>query len=85
MKKRRLVYGDHCLLTSDRNIMADVNRIFTYLENPKTREQYLKACKTLIVSPMHMRRLMNIFINKEIKAAKHKKDSFHYFKIKFTQ
>ena len=31
------IYGDHCLLTSDRNIMADVNRIFHYLEQPKTR------------------------------------------------
>ena len=24
------VYGDHCLLTSNRNIMADINRIFRY-------------------------------------------------------
>lgn len=80
-EKTALAYGDHCLLTSDRNIMADVNRIFTYLESPKTREQYLKACKTLIVSPMHMRRLMNIFINKEIKAAKHKKEASIILKI----
>ena len=72
-EKTALVYSDHCLLTSDRNIMADVNRIFTYLENPKTREQFLKACKTLIVSPAHMRRLISLFINKEIKAAKNKK------------
>ena len=27
-EKTSLVYGDHCLLTSDRNIMADVNRMF---------------------------------------------------------
>ena len=31
------IYGDHCLLTSDRFIMADVNRIFHFLEQPKTR------------------------------------------------
>src|SRR6185436_735735 len=26
------VYGDHCLLTSNSRIMADVNKIFNYLE-----------------------------------------------------
>ena len=26
-EKTAQLYGDHCLLTSDRNIMADVNRI----------------------------------------------------------
>jgi len=34
------IYGDHCLLTSDRNIMADVNRIFHYLEQPRGREPF---------------------------------------------
>lgn len=63
-------YGDHCLLTSDRNIMADVNRIFHYLEQPKTRIQYLKACKTLIVSPTNMRRQWQQLISKETRAAK---------------
>ena len=29
------VYGDHCLLTSNRHVMADINKIFNYLENPK--------------------------------------------------
>lgn len=72
-EKTALVYSDHCLLTSDRNIMADVNRIFTYLEHPKTREQFLKACKTLIVSPANMRKAITGFINKEIKAARNKK------------
>ncbi|CAN5870421.1 polyphosphate kinase 1 [soil metagenome] len=72
-EKTAQLYSDHCLLTSDRNIMADVNRIFTYLENPKTREHFLKACKTLIVSPADMRRLISLFINKEIKAARNNK------------
>ena len=64
------IYGDHCLLTSDRNIMADVNRIFHYLEQPKTRIQYLKACKTLIVCPTNMRRQLLLLIAKEIKETK---------------
>ncbi len=64
------IYGDHCLLTSDRNIMADVNRIFHYLEQPKTREHFLKACKTLLPSPVFMRKQLIVLIDKEIKTAK---------------
>ena len=66
-------YGDHCLLTSDRNIMADVNRIFTYLENPMARIALLKSCKTLTVSPVNMRKHLMALINREIKHAKNKK------------
>ncbi|HMK05704.1 MAG TPA: polyphosphate kinase 1 [Ferruginibacter sp.] len=72
-EKTALLYGDSCLLTSDRNIMADVNRIFHYLEEPKTRIHFLKACKTLIVSPTGMRHQLTQLINKEIKTAKAKK------------
>jgi polyphosphate kinase len=67
------IYGDHCLLTSDRFIMADVNRIFNYLEQPKTRLNLLKACKTLMVSPVNMRRQLMQLIDKEIKSAAAKK------------
>ena len=74
-EKTAKVYGDHCLLTSDRNLMADVNRIFTYLENPSIRLGLLKACKLLLVSPVNMRRQINLLINKEIKNASHKKPS----------
>jgi polyphosphate kinase len=72
-EKTALVYGDHCLLTSDRNIMADVNRIFTYLENPTKRIGLLRACKTLMVSPTSMRRQLIFLINREIKNVKLKK------------
>jgi polyphosphate kinase len=67
------IYGDHCLLTSDRFIMADVNRIFNYLEQPKTRINLLRACKTLLVSPVNLRRQLVQLIDKEIKAASLKK------------
>ena len=63
------IYGDHCLLTSDRNIMADVNRIFNYLEQPKTRLHFLKACSTLMVSPTGMRKQLLLLVDKEIRAA----------------
>ena len=67
------VYGDHCLLTADKNIMADVNRIFHYLEQPKMRPHFLRACKTIIVSPAGMRSQLIELIQKETNAAKHKK------------
>ncbi|MEJ7627253.1 MAG: polyphosphate kinase 1 [Ferruginibacter sp.] len=71
-ERTALAYGDHLLLTSDRNIMADVNRIFTYLEYPKTRLSYLKSCKTLLVTPVNMRRQLTTMINKEIRFASNK-------------
>ena len=67
-EKTAKVYGDHCLLTSDRHIMADVNRIFAYLENPKST-QPLRSCKRLIVSPVSMRKQLHSLIDKEIKSA----------------
>ncbi|MEO6133791.1 MAG: polyphosphate kinase 1 [Ginsengibacter sp.] len=65
-EKTSTVYGDHCLLTSDRYIMADINRVFNYLENPKN-VQPLRDCKKLIVSPLLMRKQLNLLIDKEIK------------------
>src|SRR5207247_1890293 len=49
-EKTAMVYADHCLLTSNQKIMADVNRMFNYLEQP-TKEHFLKACKMIIPSP----------------------------------
>ncbi len=69
-EKTAKFYGDHCLLTSNRNIMADINRIFFYLENPIQHENILMECKTLLVSPVSMRKKINELIDKEIKEAK---------------
>jgi len=49
--------------------MADVNRMFNYLENPKNI-QLLKDCQTLMPSPLAMRKQLLLLIDKEIKAAK---------------
>ena len=66
-----LRYTDHCLLTSNRDIMADVNRIFKVLENPGTTwKRRLGACKTLLVSPINMRQTLLTMINREIECAK---------------
>jgi polyphosphate kinase len=72
-EKTAMVYGDHCLLTANRNIMADINRIFRFIENPKTGINHLKACKTLMVCPTAMRKQLMQLINAEIKNAKAKK------------
>ena len=75
------LYGDHCLLTSNRNIMADINRIFRLLENPKSRTIPLNFCKTLMVCPGFMRKELNLLINKEIKNAKAKKPASIILKL----
>jgi polyphosphate kinase len=79
-EKTARLYGDHCLLTSDRNIMADVNRIFNYLENPKNI-QPLKSCKKLIVSPVALRRHLHVLIDKEIKSAREGKHAAILLKL----
>jgi polyphosphate kinase len=80
-EKTATVYSDTCLLTSDRNIMADVNRVFNYLEQPKTRIHLLQQCNTLIVSPTGMRRQLLLMINKEIKNALLKKPASIILKL----
>jgi polyphosphate kinase len=72
-EKTARVYGDHCLLTANRGIMADINRIFSYLEHPRHDVKNLEACSTLPVSPYNMRNTFLRLIDKEIKNARHKK------------
>lgn len=66
-------YGDHILLTTDRAIIADINRIFDYVEQPVKKAGSLRACKTLPVSPLDMRKVMLDNIESQIKLAKKKK------------
>ncbi len=79
-EKTSRVYGDHCLLTSNRQIMADINRIFTYLENPRNINS-LKACTKLFVSPLNMRKHFESLIDKEIKNAKENKPASIILKL----
>ncbi|MEN9599577.1 MAG: polyphosphate kinase 1 [Bacteroidota bacterium] len=80
-EKTATVYGDHCLLTCNRHVMADINRIFSYLENWKTGLPYLKQCKTLLVCPTNMRTQLLTLINKEIKQAKAGKEASIILKV----
>lgn len=67
------VYADHCLLTSNQKIMADVNRIFNYLEQPKTGANFLRDCSVIIPSPHFAKKEMLRLIDEEIKQARKKK------------
>jgi polyphosphate kinase len=80
-EKTATMYSDHCLLTSNRNIMADVNRMFTYMEKWKNGPAPLKACKTLIPCPDFLRKELYRMINAEIKSAKNKKPAFITLKV----
>jgi polyphosphate kinase len=75
------VYGDHCLLTSNRNVMGDINRIFNFLENPKAGFEPLKLCQTLMVCPTNMRHELTALINREIKNAKASKEASIILKL----
>jgi len=72
-EKTARLYGDHCLLTCNRNVMADINRIFNFLEHPKSGAHFLKDCKTIIPSPHLLRKELIKLIDYEIKQARHKK------------
>ncbi len=64
------MYADHLLLTSNRTIMSDVNRLFNYIEHYKTGTHFLKACSAILPSPVFARREIIKLIRNEIKAAK---------------
>jgi polyphosphate kinase len=74
-------YGDHCLLTANRKVIADINRVFNYLEDPMHKITPLRACKTLAIAPLSMRKYFIPLIDKEIKAAKSKKEASMIIKL----
>lgn len=66
-EKTAKIYGDYCLMTSNRTVMADINKIFAALKKTKlTISQSLKPCKSLLVCPMDMRNALMEHIDKEI-------------------
>lgn len=66
-EKTAKIYGDYCLMTSNRTIMADINKIFTVLKKPTINSlQSLRSCKNLLASPANMRTAILSLIDKEI-------------------
>lgn len=65
------LYGDYCLLTSNRTIMGDINKIFNALRRPKQDlTQTLKMGKGLLVCPTDMRDTLLSYFDTEIAEAK---------------
>ncbi|SFI53453.1 polyphosphate kinase 1 [Halpernia frigidisoli] len=70
-EKTAKIYSDHLLLTSDRKIMADINKVFSVLNKPKLKpELILKNCRYLLVCPNFMREKFIEKIDTEINEAK---------------
>lgn len=70
-------YCDHSLLTSNKKITQDVVEVFNfYLDNYKTG-----VYKELMVSPFNMRKKFLALIEKEIKAAKEKREAWIFLKM----
>ena len=70
-EKTAKIYGDHLLMTADRGIMADINKVFNVLKKPKDDFlPVLKSCKSLLLSPEFMRQSIIQHIDREIAEAK---------------
>lgn len=70
-EKTAKLYGDYCLMTSNRAIMADINKIFNALRRPKQDlTQTLKMGKGLLVCPTDMRDTIIQYLDTEIQEAK---------------
>ncbi len=68
-----LYYGDHCLLTTKKAIIDDVNRIFDFMEAGNRKMENVRPGKMIAIAPVNMRSIFIDLINKEIKAARKKK------------
>jgi polyphosphate kinase len=71
------IYSDHSLLTADKRITSDVQKIFQFLTSNFKTASY----KHLIVSPFFMRKKFIRLIQNEIKNSKEGKEAFIYLKL----
>jgi polyphosphate kinase len=69
-EKTAKVYADHCLLTANKTLMNESNRIFTYLENWQQGDKPIAKMSNLLISPINMRNSIIQLIEYEIKLAK---------------
>ena len=69
-EKTARVYADHCLLTANKALLMEVNRVFTYLINWQLGGKPIQKSKHLLISPISMRSSIIQLINEEIKFAK---------------
>lgn len=72
------VYTDYMLMTAAKNIVKDVNAVFTFIEKPYMPVTF----KELLVSPNEMKKKFVRLINNEIKNRQHGKPA--YIKVKIN-
>lgn len=73
-EKTAKIYADHMLMTANKAVMMDINRIFKFLATGKAENiNELRECKKLFVCPVNMRHHWLELINHEIKEAKAKR------------
>jgi polyphosphate kinase len=71
------IYCDHSLLTSNKHITNEVNKIFKFMENNYKTYHY----KNLFVAPFFMRHRFYKLIRNEITSAKNGKQAYIYVKL----
>lgn len=76
-EKTAKIYEDFSLLTADKGITSEVNKVFTLFENNLDRSIY----KEMFVSPFNTRRNFVKLINNEIQLAKKGNDSYIIIKL----
>lgn len=81
-EKTAKLYGDYCLLTSNRAIMADINKVFRVLRKPKLdlNEQLISG-NGLLFSPTDMRNQLSEHIDTEIYEARNGRKAHIIIKI----
>ena len=81
-EKTAKIYGDYCLMTSNRAIMADINKVFNALKRPKQDLAHtLKMGKGLLVCPTDMRNAILHYLDIEIGEAKAGRDAHVIVKV----
>lgn len=69
-EKTAEVYADHCLLTASPMLMAEVQKVFTYLGTWRNGLTPLRGLRHLLVAPTNMRRKILDHIQGEIRLAR---------------
>lgn len=71
------IYSDHALITADKRITREVEKVFEFLDNTYKTNTY----RHLVVSPFYMRKKFVKLIKSETKSAKAGKPAYIYVKL----
>lgn len=71
------IYSDHALITADKRLTREVEKVFEFLDNTYKTQNY----RHLVVSPFYMRKKFVKLIKSETKNAKAGKQAYIYVKL----